>query len=391
MMLTTPPRPPGSPSQEAGGNATRTSRPAPPAGDPAGESPAIDVRGLSKRYGRRTVVDDLDLRIPAGAVAGFIGPNGAGKTTTLRMLLGLVRPTAGTGRVLGRPLSAPAGYLPRVGALIESPALYPRLPARRNLEALAILGGQEPAGIDAVLAEVGLAGRDTDEVRTYSLGMKQRLAIGAALLGDPDLLILDEPTNGLDPMGIRLMRDMIRGLSVRGGRRRTVLVSSHLLAEIEQICDWIIVVDQGRLAYQGPPDGLLATGSRRVTLRPECPDDLGMLGDLVAGFGLAVERDGDRLLAQLDGLPTPAPVSASVSAPASASETDQPETDPAAALLAGVNRAAHAHGITLVEITTTRTSLEERYTGLVGAGAVAAQSRDTARDTARDMARDGAA
>ncbi|MBL7500707.1 ATP-binding cassette domain-containing protein [Frankia sp. CNm7] len=330
--------------------------PAPAGPAPAGP-PAIDVRGLSKRYGRRTVVNDLDLRIPVGAVAGFIGPNGAGKTTTLRMLLGLVRPTTGQGTVLGHPLTDPAGYLPRTGALIENPALYPRLSARRNLEALTILAGRDPAWVDAVLDEVGLAERADDEARSYSLGMKQRLAIAAALLGDPDLLILDEPTNGLDPMGIRLMRDLIRGLAARDGRRRTVLVSSHLLAEVEQICDWIIVVDRGELAYQGPPERLLSAGAPRVTLRPEHARDVGRLADLAAGLGLAVERDGDQLVGLLD--PPPAP---------SADGPDGP-AEPMWAALAGLNRAAHAHGITLVEIAPGRVTLEERYTGLVAAAA----------------------
>jgi len=329
---------------------------------PAGRGAiAIDVRGLSKRYGRRVVVNDLDLRVPAGAVAGFIGPNGAGKTTTLRMLLGLVRPTAGAGSVLGQPLREPARYLPRVGALIESPALYPRLSARRNLEALALLAGLDVAEVDPVLAEVGLAERAEDEVRSYSLGMKQRLAIAAALLGDPDLLVLDEPTNGLDPLGIRLMRELIRGLAVRGGRRRTVVVSSHLLAEVEQICDWIMVVDRGRLAYQGPPDGLLAGGGQRVTLRPELPADVGMLADLAAGLGFAVERDADRVLAAFVPRQPPAGLAAEGHAQA---------VDP----LAQLNRAAHAQGITLVEIAPARVTLEERYTGLVTAGGAGQQS-----------------
>jgi len=375
---------------------------------------AIDVRGLSKRYGRRTVVHDLDLRIPVGAVAGFIGPNGAGKTTTLRMLLGLVRPTTGQGSVLGHSLGEPAGYLPRVGALIESPALYPRLSARRNLESLAILAGQyHPRLVEEVLDEVGLGERADDEVRSYSLGMKQRLAIAAALLGDPDLLVLDEPTNGLDPMGIRLMRELIRDLSIRDGRPRTtsaggsvaaqgsamiarprtVVVSSHLLAEVEQICDWIIVVDRGELAYQGPPDGLLSTGASRVTLRPEHVDDLGMLADLAAGLGLTVDRADDLVTATL-----PADVAAGLFAGRRATGagadagadvgvvggvvggggtgagvppagTDDDPQEAMRALLATLNRAAHAHGITLVEIAPSRVTLEERYTGLVARGA----------------------
>jgi ABC-2 type transport system ATP-binding protein len=332
---------------------------------------AIDVRGLSKRYGRRTVVRDLDLRIPVGAVAGFIGPNGAGKTTTLRMLLGLVRPTTGQGTVLGRPLAEPAGYLPRVGALIESPALYPRLSARRNLESLALLAGQyHPFWIDEVLDEVGLRDRADEEVRSYSLGMKQRLAIAAALLGDPDLLVLDEPTNGLDPMGIRLMRELIRDLAVRDGQPRTVVVSSHLLAEVEQICDWIIVVDRGELAYQGPPEGLLAADAARVTLRPEHVDDVGMLADLAAGLGLTVERAGDLVTAVLPAVTGPGAAETlgrPTRPPTPGGEDDDPQ-HLLRALLADLNRAAHAHGITLVEIAPNRVTLEERYTGLVARG-----------------------
>jgi ABC-2 type transport system ATP-binding protein len=316
-------------------------------------APAIDVHGLTKRYGRRTVVDGLDITVPVGAVAGFVGPNGAGKTTTLRMLLGLVRPTAGAGTILGHPLTDPAGYLPRVGALIESPALYPALSGERNLASLALLAGQDPARVGSVLDEVGLTGRGGDAFRTYSLGMKQRLAIGAALLSDPDLLVLDEPTNGLDPTGIRQMRDLVRSLAagtrIAGSdgpsrRPRTVLVSSHLLAEVEQICGWIIVVEQGRLAYQGPMDSLMPAGSRTVTLRPDHPDSLGMLGDLAAGFGFPVTRNDGYLTVRLQNL--------------------APDQD-GSVELAELNRAAFGRGITLIEIAPHRVSLEERYQGLV--------------------------
>ncbi|OAA25632.1 ABC-2 type transport system ATP-binding protein [Frankia sp. EI5c] len=329
---------------------------------PAAGPPAVDVRGLTKRYGRGTVVDNLSITVPAGVVAGFVGPNGAGKTTTLRMLLGLVRPSAGEGAVLGEPLRHPAKYLPRVGALIEGPALYPTLSGRRNLTSLAVLAGQDPASADGILERVGLAGRGDDAFRTYSLGMKQRLAIGAALLSDPELLVLDEPTNGLDPAGIRQMRDLVRSLADAPGRdgarararARTVLVSSHLLAEVEQICDWIIVLDRGRLAYQGPTEGFMTSATSRVALRPEDPAALGMLADLVAGLGLPGDRIGDRLLVELDRT---ARVSGAVTAAA--------ETTAAAAAIAGVSRAAHARGITLVEISWQRASLEERYQGLV--------------------------
>nr|WP_235498108.1 ATP-binding cassette domain-containing protein [Frankia sp. R43] len=325
--------------------------------------PAIDVRGLTKRYGRRTVVQNLDITVPAGVVAGFVGPNGAGKTTTLRMLLGLVRPTAGGGTVLGEPLRAPEDFLPRCGALIEGPALYPGLSGRRNLHSLAVLAGQDPAIADDVLDQVGLAGRADDAYRTYSLGMKQRLGIGAALLSDPDLLVLDEPTNGLDPAGIRQMRDLVRSLAEappgERQRARTVLVSSHLLAEIEQICDWLIVLEKGRLAYQGPTASFMASTGSRVELRPESPDALGMLADLVAGLGLPCERAGDRVLVEIRPAVAADP----------AGDT-RPAPEPA---LAAVNRAAHANGITLVEMTWRQASLEDRYRDLVEVAAGGAQ------------------
>ncbi|MCA1692926.1 MAG: ABC transporter ATP-binding protein, partial [Actinobacteria bacterium] len=204
----------------------------------------IETRGLTKRYGGRTVVDSLDISVPTGVIAGFVGPNGAGKTTTLRMLLGLVRPTDGQGHVLGVPLTEPSGYLARVGALIESPAFYPGLSGERNLAVQTTLSGIEPGRIPVVLDRVGLAHRGADPYRTYSLGMKQRLGIAAALLGEPSLLILDEPTNGLDPAGIREMRELLRSLASYG---RTIFVSSHLLAEVEQVCDWLVVIEAGAL------------------------------------------------------------------------------------------------------------------------------------------------
>ncbi len=317
-------------------------------------SSAVEVLHLTKRYGRRTVVDGLQMRIPAGAIAGFVGPNGAGKTTTLRMLLGLVRPSAGEGTVLGEPLTRPQRYLSRVGALIESPALYPGLSGEHNLAVLATLGGHDRARIPEVIAEVGLAGRGGDAFRTYSLGMKQRLAIAAALLADPDLLVLDEPTNGLDPTGIQQMRELLRGLAQRPGDKqpRTVLVSSHLLSEVEQICDWIVVVEHGRLAYHGPIEGLMA-GGHSVFLRPHRPDHLGALAELTMGRNLAVRRDGDRLRVDL---PSRAP----------GDEDAGPDADSAAdTMLAELNRDAFAAGITLVEITPVRVSLEERYQNLV--------------------------
>ena len=231
---------------------------------------ALCVTGLTKRYGDRTVVDRLDIDLPSGVVAGFIGPNGAGKTTTMAMLLGLVRPTAGSGEVLGLPLTDPAAYLPRVGALIESPAFYPSLSGRENLQMFADVGGLDSRSIPDLLALVGLASRGDDRYRTYSLGMKQRLGIAAALLGDPDLLILDEPANGLDPQGVRDIRALVGTLA---GTGRTVLVSSHDLSELEQICDWLVLIDGGRSLYQGPTDALLDGAIEGLAVTPEHAED----------------------------------------------------------------------------------------------------------------------
>src|SRR6202034_2549082 len=209
--------------------------------------------GLTKRFGDRTVVDDVALQIPQGAVCGFVGPNGAGKTTTIRMLLGLVRPTSGTGTILGGSLAEPASYLHKVGALIESPAFYPQLSGRENLRALSRRGSIPLAGVDQVLDRSGLLARAGDKYRSYSLGMKQRLGIAAAMLAGPELLILDEPTNGLDPAGIVEMRGLVRSLADDG---ITVFVSSHLLGEIEHICDHLVMIRKGRSVFQGSVDQL---------------------------------------------------------------------------------------------------------------------------------------
>jgi ABC-2 type transport system ATP-binding protein len=217
-------------------------------------STAVSVSGLTKRFGERTAVDHLDVELPRGVVAGFVGPNGAGKTTTMAMLLGLVRPTAGTGAVLGESITTPAAYLHRVGALIESPAFYSSLSGAGNLRVFATVAGHPTGAIPELLDAVGLAGRGDDRYRSYSRGMKQRLGIAAALLGDPELLILDEPANGLDPQGVQDMRSLIGRLA---GTGRTVLVSSHDLSEVEQICDWLVLIDTGRSLYQGPTRALL--------------------------------------------------------------------------------------------------------------------------------------
>jgi ABC-2 type transport system ATP-binding protein len=205
----------------------------------------VVTHGLTKRYGNLAAVDGVDLTVRSGEVYGFLGPNGAGKTTTLRMVLGLIRPTAGSVHVLGR---APGpGRLRGVGALIEGPAFYPYLSGLDNLRVLARYTRVPDARIAGVLEQVDLAGRAKDPYRTYSLGMKQRLGVAAALLKDPRLLVLDEPTNGLDPAGMAEMRTLIRRLGASG---RTVLLSSHLLGEVEQICDRVGVISRGRIVAE---------------------------------------------------------------------------------------------------------------------------------------------
>ena len=212
----------------------------------------LETQGLTKRYGEVVAVDDLTMRVRRGEVYGFLGPNGAGKTTTLRMLLGLVRPTAGRATVLGaRPGSPPA--LRRTGALVEAPGLYPSLSGRDNLRALAMHAGAPLQRVQLVLERVGLADRAGDRFGTYSQGMKQRLGVAAALLKDPELLVLDEPTTGLDPAGMAEMRDFIRTLGREG---RTVLLSSHLMAEVEQICDRVGVLSKGTLIREGTVEEL---------------------------------------------------------------------------------------------------------------------------------------
>ena len=220
----------------------------------------IETTGLHKEFrtrrGRRIVaVDDLDLAVPAGGVHGFLGPNGSGKTTTIRMLLGLARPTAGRMQLLGEPVPRhlPA-VMARVGAVVEQPKFVPSFTGRHNLTLLAHTVGVPNKAVDSALAQVGLSGRERERYKGYSLGMKQRLAIAATLLKSPDLLILDEPTNGLDPAGIRDIRTMIRELGESGV---TVLLSSHILAEVQQVCHSVSIIGNGRLLASGPVDDLV--------------------------------------------------------------------------------------------------------------------------------------
>jgi ABC-2 type transport system ATP-binding protein len=229
-------------------------------------APPIEARGLVKRYGRITAVDHVDLTVSAGDVYGYLGPNGAGKTTSLRMLLGLIRPDAGSARLFGRdPLEEGVRALDGVAGFVEAPRFYPYMTGRRNLELVAALDGGGAAGrIDEALDTVDLADRARDRVGGYSHGMRQRLGIAGALLRDPRLLLLDEPTTGLDPGGMRDMRRLIHRLAAQG---ITVLLSSHLMGEVEELCDRVAIVGDGRVLYEGALDELIASTSGRYELR----------------------------------------------------------------------------------------------------------------------------
>jgi ABC-2 type transport system ATP-binding protein len=260
-------------------------------------SPAfvVETSGLTKRFGDRIAVDDVDLRVPHGSAFGYLGPNGAGKTTLIRMLLGLTSVTSGTMHLLGRPVPAErATALARVGAIVEEPRFHGHLTGRENLTVIA--AAREPeahARIDGALARTGLSQRADERVKRYSLGMRQRLGVARSLLADPELLILDEPTNGLDPAGIREFRDMIRGFVAEG---RTVLLSSHLLDEVEKICDAVAIVDRGRVVMQGSIADL-ARGAEQTILIATSDEEraLALLGENRAVTSAVVEANGIRV------------------------------------------------------------------------------------------------
>jgi ABC-2 type transport system ATP-binding protein len=251
----------------------------------------IEIEGLRKTYRRRrgttVAVDGLDLAVPEGGVFGFLGPNGSGKTTTIRCLLGLSRPSKGRLQLLGR--TVPGGLadaIRGIGAIVETPALFPTMSARENLRLLGAIDRMGPRRVDEVLEIVGLAERGGDLVKKYSLGMKQRLALAAALLKEPELLILDEPANGLDPAGMREVRGLLRRLAAEG---RTVFVSSHILAEVEQTCDRVAILAHGRCVTQGTVDEVVATTGRTAAMLVRV-DDLAAGTDVLRRASLGVER-----------------------------------------------------------------------------------------------------
>ena len=294
---------------------------------------AVRTVNLRKTYwsrgGRRVAVQGLSMSVPLGGVHGFLGPNGSGKTTTIRMLLGLIRADSGTAEVFGRPVP---GDLPavidRVGAIVESPKFFPTFTGRQNLSLLASAIGTPDVRIDEVLEATHLGDRGRDRFASYSLGMKQRLAIAATLLKDPDLLIFDEPTNGLDPAGIREVRDTMRSLGEQG---KTVLVSSHILAEVEHVADTVSIIGHGALLAEGRVSDILGSGgTARVRVTVASPD---RAVQLLESEGLTVSRDGDRLVVSTD--------------------------DPAA-----ITRALAGHGLYLTEMTPIRADLESVFLAL---------------------------
>jgi ABC-2 type transport system ATP-binding protein len=294
----------------------------------------VSTTSLTRRFGDITALDALTVEMPPGGVIGLVGPNGSGKSTLIRSLLGLLKPTSGEGLVLGHSITEPKRYASNVGALIESPAFLGSLSARANLVSLAHLHAAPMARVDEVIAQVALTGRDREPVRRFSLGMKQRLGIAMALLTDPDLLILDEPTNGLDPAGIVEIRELLRRLAREG---RTVVVSSHLLSELEAICTHLVIVRFGRLVFAGPIGELLARTAAHIDFAPEHAGDSSRLLDVLrtAGWHVEVRDDGLRAVG-------------------------------ASGRAAELNRAAAAAGVTLTRLLEAQDSLEQQFLDMTG-------------------------
>jgi len=298
---------------------------------------AIEVSGLTKRFGSRTAVDSLELSVPEGCAYGFLGPNGAGKTTLIRMLLGLTRPNHGQISMLGMNLPAErAAALARTGAIVEEPRFHNHLTGRENLRIIAAARDSEAfQRIATSLAKVGLGDRADERVKRYSLGMRQRLGVARCLLSDPGLLILDEPSNGLDPAGIHEFRAMIRGFVDEG---RTVFLSSHLLAEVERICDRVAIVDQGRLIAEGTLDELRSGGEKLVVVGCD---------------------DADRALALLDG--NPAVAAASLADGELQVTLVEVADDEGRGSAAAVNRALVEAGLAVHKLAPVEATLEQRF------------------------------
>ena len=289
---------------------------------------------LTRRFGPVTALDRLTVDLPAAGVIGLVGPNGSGKSTLIRILLGLIRPTGGSASVLGSSIHTPGEYASRVGVLIESPAFIPGLSARANLVSLARLRSLPDTRVDAVLTQVGLIGRDREPVKRFSLGMKQRLGIAAALLSDPELLILDEPTNGLDPAGIVEIRELLRGLGRDG---RTVIVSSHQLSEIQAVCDHLVVIRFGGLIFSGPMAEVMQRTREHIDIVAEHTADTGRLEAALAAAGWSVSA--------VDGV---------LRVAAGASRA------------ADLNRAATHAGVTLSRLMVGQDNLEEIFLEMTG-------------------------
>ncbi len=298
------------------------------------QNTAISVSDLSKKYDDRLAVSHINFEVPLGIVCGFVGPNGSGKTTTMRMLLGLITPTTGKGHILGEPIEHPEKYLSRVGAMIEGPAFYPALSGYENLSVLAKLGGFPIERVQELLDKVGLGDRGKSKFKTYSLGMKQRLGIAAALLPNPKLLMLDEPTNGLDPEGIQEVRALLRELA-NGGT--TVFVSSHLLSELEIISDYIVMLRKGEIVFAGPIVELMAQQQPTIIAKSLNSSDLARIVEISekAGHHAVIRNDSVHILAEMDWAPV-------------------------------LNKAAFDAGITLAQLAPQLPNLEETFFEMTG-------------------------
>ena len=297
-------------------------------------TPAISVSNLSKRYGDVLAVNDASFEVPLGTICGFVGPNGSGKTTTIRMLLGLIKPSSGTGSIIGNSIGHPEKYLKEVGAMIEGPAFYPALSGLENLKVLAKLGGIPLERCQQLLDLVDLGERGGDKYKTYSLGMKQRLGIAAALLPNPKLLILDEPTNGLDPAGIQEIRDLLEKLASDGV---TVFVSSHLLSELEMISKHLVMLRKGEVIFSGPIQELLQRNKPTIVAKPTSKNSLPYLAEIINKTGhVAIIED------------------------------DHVRVDADEAFAVTLNKLAFESGIVLAQLTPVRASLEETFFELTG-------------------------